>query len=74
MYQELSYDELKNVLESWLDPTKAAQTTSDEKSVTQETLSTNKSVSHDMGGPVETPKVSTTVTDVEAAFDDLFNS
>jgi hypothetical protein len=74
LYQELSYDELKNVLESWLDPTKAAQTTSSEKSVAQETLSTTKTVSHDMGGSVETPKVSSSLTDVEAAFDDLFNS
>jgi hypothetical protein len=74
LYQELSYDELKNVLESWLDPTKATQTTSNEKSVTQETLSTSKPVSHDMGGSVETPKVSKSLTDVEAAFDDLFNS
>jgi hypothetical protein len=73
LYQELSYDELKNVLESWLDPTKAAQPTT-EKSVAQETLSTNKSVSHDMGGTVETPKVSKSTSDVEAAFDDLFNN
>ena len=74
LYQELSYDELKNVLESWLDPTKSSETKTAEKSVTQEALSTPKTVSHDMGGPVETPKVSTSLTDVEAAFDDLFNS
>jgi len=73
LYQELSYDELKNVLESWLDPTKSSQESTTEKTVTQETL-TPKSVSHDMGGSVETPKVSKSTSDVEAAFDDLFNS
>jgi len=76
LYQELSYDELKNVLESWLDPTKSAQTTKSEKSVTEETLS-NKSVSHDLGGSkvVDEPKkVSKSTSEVEAAFDDLFNS
>lgn len=75
LYQELSYEELKNVLESWLDPTKAAETPKGEKSVTQEALST-KTVSHDMGGSVETdsPRVTKSVSDVEAAFDDLFNN
>jgi len=76
LYQELSYDELKNVLESWLDPTKSTQTNQSEKSVTEETL-TNKKVSHDLGGSkvVEEPKkVSKSTSEVEAAFDDLFNS
>ena len=74
LYQELSYDELKNVLESWLDPTKAEETKTAEKSVSQEALSSNKTVSQDMGGSVEKPKVSKSTSDVEAAFDDLFNS
>jgi hypothetical protein len=78
LYQELSYDELKNVLESWLDPTKSSETQSTEKSVSQKTLTETPktTTSYDMGGSqeVETPKVSKSLTDVEAAFDDLFNS
>ena len=79
MYQELSYDELKGVLESWLNPSAAGETSSEPKSVSQEAIAPKQSQqSVDLGGSVETPKsapaVSQTTSDVEAAFDDLFNS
>ena len=79
LYQELSYDELKGVLESWLNPSAAGETSSEPKSVSQEAIAPKQSQqSVDLGGSVETPKsapaVSQTTSDVEAAFDDLFNS
>ena len=82
LYSELSYAELKNVLEGWLNPS----ATSDDDSTTsvvEETLSTNttskatSSVSYDLGGSIETPiqpPVSKKTDDVAAAFDDLFNN
>jgi glycosyltransferase involved in cell wall biosynthesis len=80
LYQELSYAELKNVLEGWLNPSATSDDES-EGSVVEETLSSKPtpSVSHDMGGPVETPSqsapaVSKKTDDVAAAFDDLFNN
>ena len=75
MYQELSYDELKGVLEGWLNPTGEGGEEIDEPSAVQETLApkpTQSSVSTDMGGTVE--KTSTKTDDVAAAFDDLFNN
>jgi len=75
LYQELSYDELKGVLEGWLNPTGESEG-STQSSTTQETLApstpTQSSVSTDMGGTTETS--STKTDDVAAAFDDLFNS
>ena len=76
IYQELSYAELKNVLEGWLNPT--AESSSDEiESVSQSTLSTS----------APTPQVAATpqpavvpaedrkkLDDVASAFDDLFNN
>ena len=80
LYQELSYAELKNVLEGWLNPSATSDDES-ESSVAEEALSTKPapSVSHDLGGPVETPAqsappVSKKTDDVAAAFDDLFNN
>jgi len=75
LYSELSYDELKGVLEGWLNPTGESET-STESSTTQETLSpqTQSSVSTDMGGTTETTSDSKKTDDVAAAFDDLFNS
>jgi hypothetical protein len=81
LYQELSYAELKNVLEGWLNPSATSDDES-EGSVVEETLSTAKpapSVSHDLGGSTETPTqsappVSKKTDDVAAAFDDLFNN
>ena len=81
LYQELSYAELKNVLEGWLNPSATSDDES-EGSVVEETLSAAKpapSVSHDLGGSTETPTqsappVSKKTDDVAAAFDDLFNN
>jgi len=76
LYQELSYDELKGVLEGWLNP--SAQSEDGVPSASQEVLSpvtpkqTQSSVSVDMGGVVETSAKKT--DDVAAAFDDLFNN
>jgi hypothetical protein len=74
LYSELSYDELKSVLEGWLNPTAEGK----DDSVSQETLSTPKTetttTSHDMGGSVETKSDSKKTDDVAAAFDDLFNN
>jgi hypothetical protein len=82
LYSELSYAELKNVLEGWLNPSATSDEEETESSVTAETLSSAKptpSVSHDLGGSVETPAQSTPpvskkTDDVAAAFDDLFNN
>ena len=76
LYSELSYDELKSVLEGWLNPN--AEST--EESTSQQTLSTKPATetttttSHDMGGSVETKTESKKTDDVAAAFDDLFNN
>ena len=74
LYSELSYDELKGVLEGWLNPTGEGETTS-ESSTTQETLSPSTPQS----APAQTQSTatetsSTKTDDVAAAFDDLFNS
>lgn len=81
LYSELSYAELKNVLEGWLNPS-ATSDDETEGSVAGETLSVSQptpSVSHDLGGSTETPAqsappVSKKTDDVAAAFDDLFNN
>jgi hypothetical protein len=76
MYQELSYDELKGVLESWLNPT--GEDEEDDSVSSNELSSTKTTTSHDMGGSVETKTTETVDTkkldDVASAFDDLFNS
>lgn len=67
LYQELSYDELKDVLEGWLNPSGEADDDS-ESSVSQESLTSNK--------PVPQEKATTqnsNTSDAVAAFDDLFN-
>jgi len=75
LYQELSYDELKDVLESWLNP--SGEVDDVEDSVSQETLST--STSNDSTPPFDPDTKTETkstqkVDDVASAFDDLFNS
>jgi len=71
LYSELSYDELKSVLEGWLNPSGENETTSTNESVSQQTLSTETK---------SEPVVETTTSDskktddVAAAFDDLFNN
>ena len=69
LYSELSYDELKSVLEGWLNPSGEGE--SNEESVSQETLSTETK-----SEPVAktTTSDSKKTDDVAAAFDDLFNN
>jgi hypothetical protein len=89
LYQELSYAELKSVLENWLNPSAAVG--SDDiieeleapKPKTQP-VATQSSVSTDMGGTQEigdlpwekeeSPKAPKAKDDVASAFDDLFNN
>ena len=78
LYSELSYDELKAVLEGWLNPT-SDKNEDGEPSVAEETLS-NKEVKSekevdDLPFDVDDdkPKTSKKTDDVAAAFDDLFN-
>ena len=77
LYSELSYDELKEVLEGWLNPG-AANENASEPSVSVETLSTKKEatpVKDDLPFDVDEkkPAPSKKTDDVAAAFDDLFN-
>ena len=77
LYSELSYDELKEVLEGWLNPG-AANENASEPSVSAETLSTKKEaapVKDDLPFDVDEkkPAPSKKTDDVAAAFDDLFN-
>jgi len=87
LYQELTYSELKSVLEGWLNPS-ATGDDELETSVSAQTLSstalpaesviptpTAKAESHDLGGPIETPAhKAPKLDDVTSAFDDLFNN
>jgi hypothetical protein len=78
LYSELSYDELKEVLEGWLNPG-AANENASEPSVTAQTLSQPKKeaapVKDDLPFDVDEkkPTPSKKTDDVAAAFDDLFN-
>ena len=76
LYQELTYSELKNVLEGWLNP--SANGDEDTSTAAAETLaSTAKNdeapfdVDETKSAPKESPKK---IDDVASAFDDLFNS
>lgn len=84
LYQELTYSELKGVLEGWLNPS-ATGDDELETSVSAQTLSstaspaesiipapTAKAESHDMGGSQPAPAKK--LDDVTSAFDDLFNN
>ena len=77
LYSELSYDELKSVLEGWLNPGAASE--AGEPSVSGETLSQPKKeaapVKDDLPFDVDEkkPAPSKKTDDVAAAFDDLFN-
>lgn len=89
LYSELSYAELKSVLENWLNPSAAVNDEIVEeleapKPKTQP-AATQKSVSVDMGGTTgeigdlpwekqEAPKTPKQKDDVASAFDDLFNN
>jgi len=79
LYSELSYDELKGVLEGWLNPT-SEKNEDGEASVAEETLS-NKEVKSDnkkddlpFDVDEKKPAPSKKTDDVAAAFDDLFNN
>jgi len=82
LYSELTYAELKNVLEGWLNPSAgeddSVESTSAEELSKAPSAASNKDVSHDMGGSTPAPKAveapAKKLDDVAAAFDDLFNS
>jgi hypothetical protein len=76
IYQELSYDELKSVLEGWLNPTGE----DGEESVSEQTLSTPSTPQTQAAtAPAAAPSNEVTadekkkMDDVASAFDDLFN-
>jgi uncharacterized protein YehS (DUF1456 family) len=87
LYQELSYAELKSVLENWLNPSAGKDDDEDVVSASVDTLSNTTSktetvskVEDDVNPFEEQPKKETEavaskkIDDVTAAFDDLFNS
>jgi hypothetical protein len=87
LYQELSYAELKSVLENWLNPSAGKDDDEDVVSASVDTLSkatpkteTVSKVEDDVNPFEEQPKKETEavaskkIDDVTAAFDDLFNS
>jgi hypothetical protein len=83
VYQELSYAEMKSVLEGWLNPTAAADTDDEvTASVAELAKPTQKASTPTDVNPFEDqPKkqsapapTSSKIGDVTAAFDDLFNS
>ena len=76
LYSELSYDELKDVLEGWLNPT--AESSSDEPTSESTTLSESKPKQEVNDLPFDVdeskPTPSKKTDDVASAFDDLFNN
>jgi len=82
VYQELTYDELKDVLQGWLNPDAEADESSDEVSTSTETLSSTASddveVETTDSAPFEVEKnpksTNKKLDDVASAFDDLFSS
>ena len=89
LYSELSYAELKSVLENWLNPSAAVNDEIVEELEAPkpkvQPAATQKSVSVDMGGTTgeigdlpwekeEAPKAPKQKDDVASAFDDLFNN
>ena len=77
LYSELSYDELKDVLEGWLNPSKTSKNEEGASSVAEERLSKKPTEEvNDLPFDVEDdkPKTSKKTDDVAAAFDDLFNN
>jgi hypothetical protein len=57
LYSELSYAELKSVLENWLNPTAGANGDSDEVVAELEAPKPKPTVSHDLGGATESKPV-----------------
>ena len=89
LYSELSYAELKSVLENWLNPSAAVNDEIVEEleapKPKAQPVATQKSVSVDLGGTSdisgdlpwekeEAPKAPKAKDDVASAFDDLFNN
>ena len=89
LYQELSYDELKGVLENWLNPTASANGAGNPVNEALEAPKpTPTQPSADLGGTqefgdlpwetpapkAEAPKAAAPKDDVASAFDDLFNN
>jgi len=79
LYSELSYDELKGVLEGWLNPTDEAGNGSEPQSASQQTLAPQQPEANNGGGPPSAPVTTEAASakktdDVAAAFDDLFNN
>ena len=81
LYSELSYAELKNVLESWLNPSAGGddeETTSASAQTLSSTASPAESVvptpTPKVEAVVETPTPAKKLDDVTSAFDDLFNN
>jgi hypothetical protein len=82
VYQEMTYDELKSVLESWLNPD-SEEESEEETSTSAQTLSSTASTDKDEA-PFEAPTQPKSepakpasnkkLDDVASAFDDLFNS
>ena len=72
LYSELSYDELKSVLEGWLNPSGEGETETKSESVSQSTLSTE--TKSEPVAQKTTTSDSKKTDDVAAAFDDLFNN
>ena len=73
LYSELSYDELKNVLEGWLNPSGEGEADKSNQSVSQQTLST-ETKSEPVAETTTTTSNAKKTDDVAAAFDDLFNN
>ena len=73
LYSELSYDELKSVLEGWLNPSGEGK----DEGVSQSTLSQSKPTQPTQPAPTAAAPVINApqkTNDVAAAFDDLFNN
>ena len=70
VYEELSYNELKEVLESWLNPTDDSEEETDEPSTSTETLSTKAEEPTLSSDEVDKKKLDS----VASAFDDLFSN
>ena len=84
LYSELSYNELKGVLENWLNPSAAVATDDVVEELEAPKVSAPKQPSADLGGTQEigdlpwekeeAPKAAAPKDDVASAFDDLFNN
>lgn len=86
VYSELSYSELKGVLETWLNPSSAVSTDSvvEELEAPKQSPKPTQQPSADLGGTSdiggdlpwesEAPKAAAPKDDVASAFDDLFNN